>query len=156
MSIYLELKDVDIKGEVTAKGYEDHLRVETLGFSNKKDWQHQAAQGTVSTNMSSIVFSKYIDVASTGLMQASIKGDLIKTAKFKFTRDIGSKIKTYMEYELSDVYISEYALSTEPEADPLETISLEYKKITFSYVTHAIDGKPRSKQTVSHNRETNK
>ena len=156
MSIYLELKDVDIRGDVTSKGYEDQMKIESLQFKASKDRQYGHDNVHKSAILSDTIISKFVDIASPSLMQATFKGDHFVTAIFRFTRDVGANIKTYMDYELSDAYIIDYSLSADPEIEPKEIITFTYSKIKYSYVDYKLDGKPKSKQTVTYDRNKNR
>ncbi len=156
MSIYLELKDVDIKGDVTSKGFEDHIKIESFNFNASRDKQYGHDTAHKPATLSNVMVSKFVDISSPSLLQASFKGDHFTTANFKFTRDIGSIVKTYMEYELYDAYIMEYSFDSEGEAEPKEIITFAFTKIKYSYVDFTLQGKPRSKQTVSYDRNMNR
>lgn len=109
---------------------------EALAFSFGVEREMSGATGGKATSTSSFSdFSivKQIDKSSPGLFLASANGQVIPTFSFEITHDDGAKL-AYLKYELTNVMVTSYNISGGDTGTPVETISLNFEKITFSYI----------------------
>ena len=120
------------------------------GTGNRKDWiEVQSAQmGSHRGNapsVSEIVITKYQDSSSTHLFREALSGSG-KKVTIDFTKTDGT---VYMTVELEGTLISSYSLSGnggDPHSKPMETLSLNFTKITFT--TKAADSESSKDKAV--------
>lgn len=138
MPIYLKITGEDIAGEAVAKGFEKQIAVDSLQFgaSNSLDRTSQGwSGGTVS--VSEINMTKMLDEASTKLFQSTCSGKMHKSALISVVKqatDEKTANSPYLTYQLDDVYVVGYSLSSGGDR-PMESFSLAFKKVTIKYMT---------------------
>ena len=136
MPIYLEWDG--IKGDVTADGYKDHIEVNSFQYGigrgigspmgGSKDRESSAP------SISEVVVTKPMDNASVGLFEAALQGKGKKvTVHFAMTAAGEGNLTDYLSYELSEVLVSGYSLSSGGD-QPSESISLNFTKIMMKYI----------------------
>jgi type VI secretion system secreted protein Hcp len=79
-----------------------------------------------------VVFTKTLDISSNDILIAMSKGTALPTVTISFVRDDGEEGFNYLKYELSDVLISSYSVSSGGET-PSESVSLNFAKIKAVY-----------------------
>lgn len=152
-----------IPGECTDEKHKDWIEV--LSYNHGVS---QASAGSRSTggaasasrcNHSDFSFVKCLDKTSAKLNLACCKGTHIKAVEVALCRATGEKTE-YMRYKLEDVMISGVRPggSAQGGSDvPLEDISLNYGKITWTYTeTDHKTGKPGGKVTANWSTVENK
>jgi type VI secretion system secreted protein Hcp len=88
---------------------------------------------------------KYIDKASIPIFVACATGKNLKKATLSIVKSGGEIPSDYFVIVLSDVFVSSVNDSTETtdgEGNLLETVSLEYSKIEWTYTPQNDDGSP--------------
>ena len=136
MAIFMNYNDLKIKGNVTAQGYENWIKLDSLQFGVGRGISMEAGnmsnREATRPSISEMTVTKIMDASSSGLFKESLTG----TAGVKVVIDIvktgSDKIEKYVSYELEDVLVSSYSVSAGDGA-PNEGISLSFAKITMSY-----------------------
>lgn len=145
MAIYIEFEG--IKGNVTADGFADHIKVLSLNFGVSRgismESGHMANREATRPSLSEITFTKLADISSTPLFKESVTGSTGKKVKIKFVQTGADKVTTFMDYELEDCLVSSYSVSAGGDSDPVESISLSFAKVLVNY--HDYDKKNAGK-----------
>lgn len=145
MAIYVEYEG--IKGNVTAEGFADHIKVLSLNFGASRgismEAGHMANREATRPSLSEITFTKMADISSTPLFKEAVTGATGKKVKIKFVQTGADKVTMFMDYELEDCLVSSYSISAGGEGDPVESISLSYSKLLVNY--HDYDKKNAGK-----------
>lgn len=135
MAIYMKFGSVN--GAVTTKGFEKWIE---LGSCQLGVNRHigTAARGLTNRegsepSFSEIVVTKNQDVASTGLLQDAWGGDLGTKVEIKFTTTTKNAVETFLAIELENCGISSFSMSAHAEGIPMESLALNYTKITFAH-----------------------
>lgn len=129
MPIYVEWDG--IPGDVTAEGYDKHIEVNSFQFGigrgigspmgGSKDRESSPP------SVSEVVVSKPTDSASTGLFEAALYGEG-KKVTLKFVKTDADQLETFLSYELQEVLVSGYSMSSGGD-NPSESVSLNFTKI---------------------------
>lgn len=135
MAIYVNWKD--IKGSVTAKGFEKQIEVDSFGFGVGRAIAMEAGnmsnRESSAPSISEISISKTMDNSATALFKESLTGPKGKKVEINFVRTGSDKVIKFVSYELHDVLISGYSVSANASGDPVETLSLSFSKIIFAH-----------------------
>lgn len=134
MPIYMEFQG--IKGNVTAAGHEKWIDVGSVQFGVGRGVSTpvgKAADREASApSVSEVVITKVLDDASCFLFQEALQGKGDKVVKFDFVKSgTGDKLETYLKFQLDDVMVSGYSISSGGDR-PTESISLNFTKITYT------------------------
>jgi type VI secretion system secreted protein Hcp len=86
-----------------------------------------------------MVVTKSVDLSSPLLFQAVGAGTAFATALLDVTRTAAAQTQAYMKYELSDVFITSYSVSSGRDR-PTESLSLNYTQVVFSYFPQLPNG----------------
>ena len=132
MPIYMTFGD--IKGDVTAEGFADHIEVNSAQFGIGRGIASptggSADREATAPSVSEIVVTKPLDKASGRLFEEALYGEGQK-AVIKFTKTDKDKLEVYLEYELENTLISGYSVSSGGDR-PTESVSLNFTKILMS------------------------
>lgn len=139
---FLQLEGVD--GESTRSGFEKQIEVQSIGFGaqNPTSMGPGAGRGAGKASLQEIQVTKVADAASPLIFEALTKGKHFPTAKITFHRAGGDEAVDYLVWELEKVYISSYQISGSSGMDerPVETIGLDFGKITITYTPQTETG----------------
>lgn len=159
--MYLKLDK--IKGESTAEGHTDEIEVLSWshGFSQPTSSVRASSGSTVEkANHSDISLTKYLDSATDDVLKACWTGKQIATAVVSCFRSDGADDNKHVEYlkiEMEDVIISNCSISGGAGDIPIENISLNYGKITYTYLPQKKDdGSGGAAEPISCDLRTNK
>ena len=135
MPIYVKYDGID--GGVTASGHEKWIEVDSCQLGVHRNVTNPTGRGTereaAVPSLSEIVVTKSQDAASAKLFQASLWGEG-KKVKIDFVKTDKDKFETYLQLELENTMISSYNVSGhggEGHSRPMESLSLNYTKITY-------------------------
>ncbi len=102
-----------------------------------------------------VVFVKNLDASSPELIKALNTGKNISKATFDFVR-AGERKFVFLRVVLDDVRLIAYSVSGSAGADALtESISVVYRKITWTYTPQKPDGSAGTPVTTSYDASTN-
>ncbi|RMF88171.1 MAG: type VI secretion system tube protein Hcp [Nitrospinota bacterium] len=135
--------------------------IELLSYSHGMSQPSSIASGTGGrtaerVSMSDFSVMKVVDKASPHIAQACCDGRHIPKVTIVLCEASGEK-HTFMEYLLEDVIISSVQSSGSQGGDkPLESVTFNFGKISWTYTPIGHDGKPGSKVgPIGWNLETN-
>lgn len=112
-----------------------------------------AGSGTVEqANHADFSFTKYIDSATDDILKACWTGLQIATGTFTAYRSDGTGDGVnYLEIDFANVVISNYSISGGTGDVPVETVTMSYSKVTYTYSPQKqADGTGGAAQPVSH------
>lgn len=152
MAIDCFLKIQTIPGESTDDKHQEWIEILSFSFGVS-----QSSSGSTSTSggrsggradFSDFVATHLLDKASPKLAISCCKGEHIQTVTLSLNRAGGNK-EEYMEYKMEDVLITSLSTSGQSGSEgalPIETISFNYGKITWTYTeTDHKTGAPKGK-----------
>lgn len=158
MAIYMKFDGID--GDVTAKGYEKQIEVDSFQFGVGRaismDAGSAANRSSGRPSLSEITVTKRMDKSSFGIMKEVLSGSDGKKVKISVVEISKDQLKEYVGYELEEVMVSGYSVSTGGEGSPSESISLSYAKITASFTAADKSNKAGTPQRVSYDLATAK
>lgn len=132
-NLFLQLPGIE--GESTAQGHEQWIELTSYQFGASNPDPRAASAPSVSE----LVVTKSVDLSSPLLFQAVGAGTAFANALLDVTRTAAGQTQTYMKYELSDVFITSYSVSSSGER-PTESLSLNFTKVEFSYFPQLPNG----------------
>ncbi|OZG71682.1 hemolysin-coregulated protein [Hahella sp. CCB-MM4] len=160
MAIYLNFNHLTVKGNVTAEGYKDWIRLDSFSFGVSRhitmEAGHMSNREATRPSLTAVSISKLMDTASSGLFKESLTGDAGVKVVIDVVRTHADKIEKYVSYELEDVIISDYKVSAGAESAPSEMLSLSYSKVTMSYTAADRANKGASPERVGYDLEAGK
>ncbi|WP_078085355.1 Hcp family type VI secretion system effector [Microbulbifer mangrovi] len=133
MAIYMNFNSNAPAGNVTAKGYENWIEVDSFNFGVGRGISMEA--GAVANreasrpSLSEVTVTKRIDAASGGLFKASVTGDEGVKVEIHVVQTGANSVEKFAVYTLEDVIISSYSISASSGGAPQEAISLSFSKI---------------------------
>ncbi len=135
MPIYLKF-DPEVKGDVTEEGHKGWIEVSSCQFGIGRGVStpvgSAANRETSAPSISEVTVTKQMDASSIPLFQNSLEADEGVKVSIDFCRTEKDKLQVYAQYELSDVIISGYSVSSGGDR-PTESLSLNFTKVMFSY-----------------------
>lgn len=140
MAIYMKYDGVD--GDVTETGHPQWIELHAVawgvgrGISTAVGSAAERESGAPS--VSEVVVEKENDIATGKLMQEALGGHG-KTVTIDFTRTDKNKQDIYLSLELSNTLISGYSHKSQA-GRPIETIALNFTKISFKTKQMKDDG----------------
>jgi len=152
MAIYLKMGNV--KGNVTADGYEDQIAVLSVHFGVSRSITMEA--GNVSNreaskpNLTEITLTKQADNSVAAMFKEALTGSAGQEALITFVRTGTDKVQEFMTYKLTDCIVSNYSLDANGDNAPTENISLSFSAIEVSYKDHDASNKSGNPQRVSY------
>lgn len=154
MAIYMQIQGIN--GNVTTKGYENWIELESFDFNVQRKLNTQP--GRVSNregskpSVSEVEVNKRLDKSSSLLFGEATVGTAKPTVNIHFVTS-GASPQPYLEYTLSNVIVSGHAVGhtralandgTEQETYPLEKVNLNFDKIEMKVIPFDKDHKAQS------------
>ena len=130
MAIYMKLGS--IAGSVTTNGYENWIMLEEFkwGFAASGTLAQAGAEVTVRE----VAVKMRAESASPLVVNAGLSRSVLKpSVQFKFTTTGKDSVVVFLSYELSNCIISSYGIEAPGEGHPIESLSLNFTKITETY-----------------------
>lgn len=152
MAIYLKLGNV--KGNVTAAGFENQIAVQSVSFGVSRAITMEP--GNLSNreagkpSLSEITISKLADNSVAALFKEALTGSAGQEAVITFVRTGTDKVQDFMTYKLTNCIISGYNISASGDEEPSENLTLSYSAIEVSYKDHDASNKSGNPQRVSY------
>ncbi len=146
MAIYMKYNDGQIKGDVTADGYQDWIELNSfqwgVGRGISMATGATADREASHPSVSEITVSKTQDKATVDLLTEALQGEGV-TVEIDFTKTNQGKIEKFMTYNLTNCMISGYSISTGGDR-PSKSLSLSFTAIECLPVIMGSDGTPAS------------
>ncbi|PID43871.1 MAG: hemolysin-coregulated protein [Proteobacteria bacterium] len=137
MAIYLDWDGISIKGNVTAEGYKDMIRLDSLQFGVGRGITMEVGQianrEATRPNISEVTATKVMDAASSGLFQEALVGAEGKKVVIHVVKTGADKVEEYVKYELENTLISSYSMSAGDAGPPMESFSLSFGLVKMIY-----------------------
>lgn len=135
MAIYMKYDG--IKGNVTADGYKDQISIMSCNFGVSRGISMTPGAMTnreaTRPSLSEISLTKEADCSLINLFKESVSGEAGKKVSISFVRTGADKVIEYLTYELKDVLVSSYSMSTSGDETPLENITLSFSEFVVKY-----------------------
>lgn len=138
MAIYMELTlGKVIKGDVTAKGYEDWIELDSMSFGASRDVSMEV--GAMKNRefgmpyIQAIACSKQLDASSPMLVQKALASMEAGKATICFVRTGDGDPDKIGEFKLEQVVISDYSFAGSMGGRPSESMSISYGKIEINF-----------------------
>ena len=140
-NMYLKFEEPAIDGSSTSTGHEKDIQI--------LSWSHGFVQPTSPTGSTAgsgtveqathqnLSFTKYLDTATDALLKYCWSGRQIGKATITCYRNDGSSSNqpvNYLTIEMEHVVISNYSISGGPGDLPVETVSLDYGIVRYTYL----------------------
>ena len=125
-----------LKGESNVPGYEN--KIELLSFSHGVAMQITGDIGATERtsgkpNHQDFTVTKYLDASSPALNQACCEGRAFPRADVIVGHNDGGSMVELIRYTLDNVLISSISIGGGGGDKPVETVTLNYNKITWSF-----------------------
>ena len=152
MPIYMGFFDApnvlnrNLRGNVTAKGYEGWIELESAQMGANRTVPSAAGKGAGKVHVSEIQVTKLQDAASSALFRESLQGKG-KMVVIAFVKD-GAE---YMTIVLRDALISSYSVSGHGGAAsdrPMESLTLNFTQITYNTHDRSPDATRQAQQKL--------
>lgn len=145
MPVYLKIEGID--GNVTAKGHEKWIDIDTIqwgvGRAISSAIGTSADREASKPSISEVTLSSQMSAASPAIFTEACVGKSKKATIHLCTTGTDS-IDTYMEYELEDCMVSGYSVSGSGDTRPSESYSLSFTKMMMKFIPYDKAGKPMS------------
>jgi type VI secretion system secreted protein Hcp len=137
MAAYMKLGD--IKGDVSNPDHKEWIMIESMSapiYRSIASGARNQGRTQGETTLGDITVIKQLDKSSTKIQEASAKGDFQKEVEIHLCTDVKGKEEPYLKYKLENVIISSYSFHGNSSGSPLPTeqLSLNYTKVTWTYV----------------------
>ncbi len=136
MAIYLQYDGIE--GEVTAKGHEKWIEIQTLswgvGRAISTPVGSSAKRESSAPSVSELVLTKQTDKASPKIFAESTVGQA-KPSVIEFVETGPDFQEVFLRFELTDTLISGYSLSSGGDR-PSENLSLNFTKVEMKYTPY--------------------
>lgn len=134
-----------INGESSDLEFKDHIQVESWGWSIRQhlesNWDRSS---TRRADLSNLVFSHQVDLASPSLWARCARNDVLPTASLVMRRAGGSAQK-YLFVKLKSVRVLNVALNHDASnVIPLERVELAFEQVEYEYAPQSARGGDRS------------
>ena len=141
--ILLEIEGVE--GESSKKQKHLDLLSWSWGMSNHGSMHLATGGGSGKVNVSDITFVKHVDKASGRLMLACCNGEHFKKATLICRKADGDKSVEYIKIKMEDVMVTNFSAGDSAGGDLFsESVSLNFAKVTYEYMTQDKTGKGQS------------
>lgn len=160
MAIFMNFNGNTPKGNVTADGYSDWIKLDDFQFAVSRGISMESGNTSnrevTYPDISEVTISKIMDGSSTGLFKEALAGakgckvliDIVKTG--------ADRIEQYATYELEDCLLSNYDMTSYSNSAPVESLSISFAKITMSYTAGDRSNKGGTPERVGYDLEKGK
>lgn len=130
MAIYAKFDN--IKGNVTTKGLEGWVELDTFGWGYASTHNQGVGQyRDIAVN--EVVLTMKAEQASVDLAQIGLNRTTIGNLECKFTTTVQTTVDTYMSYKFTNCVIAHYSIAADAHGMPVETLSLNFQKVNFTF-----------------------
>ena len=133
-----------IPGESTDSGHKQWIDIQSMewGMEQEVSTDTSGGGGAGKVNFDKLLVTKSLDKSTPLLMQACATGKPIPTMTLELVRSGSDQREPYLVITMTDVVVASVRTSTSAAdgVPPLETITLNYSKVVFSYTPQNPDG----------------
>ncbi|VAW49309.1 hypothetical protein MNBD_GAMMA03-140 [hydrothermal vent metagenome] len=152
MAIYLDYDG--ISGNVTAKGFEQCMEINTVRFGVSRPITMEAGKmanrEVGKPALTQVILRKKADNSVTAFFKESVAGSSGKTATLTFVRTGSDKVETFMQYTLHDCLVSRYHIIAKNDEEPTEHIALSFSQCEINYIDHDASNKTGNPQRTGY------
>jgi type VI secretion system secreted protein Hcp len=151
MAIYMKFDGID--GQVTTQGFDKWIELESTSIGIHRHTTTGAggrSREGAHPEIQEIQVSKHFDKATPKILQESVAGTFEKKCEIKWTTTTKSKVETYFDVVLTDCGITSYQQSAGSDGVPMESLTLNFTKITFSPSPLDVKGQPQKGDVVTY------
>lgn len=157
-NILLKIDGVD--GESKIDGHEKEIDIlsASWGASQSASTHFGGGAGTAKVNVHDLSITKRVDAASADLFLKTCTGQHYDTATLVYMKSGGNDNTQvpYLQYEMTEVYVSSMHQSGGGDQFAQENVSLSFAKVKISYWPQNDDGSQGDVKEVTFNVATNK
>jgi type VI secretion system secreted protein Hcp len=163
-NMFIKFLGPDMNGGSTSKGHEGWIEVTSFnhGFTQPTTpTRSHGGGGTVEkAHHHPFTFTKILDSATDDLLKACWSGKHIEKMTFTAYRSAGDTAASqmgvpFLKVELESVIVTEFSIASRSADMPIETLALNYAKITYTYNgQEKMKGNTGADQPVSHDLTT--
>jgi type VI secretion system secreted protein Hcp len=129
-----------IEGQSTDKNHDKWINIESVSSPVSRsitDGAADQARTRGTTTLHDIVLTRPLDKSSVKLAEACAKGTLFDKVQIHLSTQIKEQEEPYLKYDLENVIITSYSFngSASGSPQPMESITLNFTKINWTYVT---------------------
>ncbi|MET4696868.1 Hcp family type VI secretion system effector [Endozoicomonas lisbonensis] len=150
MAIYLNYNNKTPAGNVTAKGYENWIEVDSFSFgvgrSITMESGAMANREASRPSLSEVSLTKMLDASSGGLFKESVTGSDGVKVQIDIVQTGAKAVQKFASYILEDCIVSSYSIGASAGGAPTETITLSFARIEGD-LSHA-DKTNKNKQNM--------
>jgi type VI secretion system secreted protein Hcp len=143
MPVDIFLKMDPVKGESKDSKHKDEIEIQSFGFgaSQTGTFGSGSGGGAGKVSVQDLHFTHYMDAASPSLFQAVAQGIHFEKALLTVRKAGGKDALEYLKITLEDVIVSSFQDSVHGgDERPMESFSLNFRKITYEYTTQTEKG----------------
>ncbi len=145
MPIYMHFEGVE--GDVTAKGYEKWIELNTLNFGVNRDIRTRTGKTSDRENtlptVGEVVVSLNMSKSSPNLFNEACVGKA-KSVKISVCQTSTGAPREYVHYDLSEVLISGYHTAIPISDLPKDTLTLNFNKMVMKYTPFSQGNTPQA------------
>jgi type VI secretion system secreted protein Hcp len=149
MPIYMKWPEID--GDVTTKGWEKWIDLESCSFGSTRDIKAPHGRGASreagSVHVSDIQLSKGHDCCSQKVFREALTGTG-KVVKIQFLQSKeaggGATLQTYLEIELDGAMLSNWSMGGGGGGKPSESMTVNFAKVSYRQIEYDRNNKPQS------------
>jgi type VI protein secretion system component Hcp len=150
MAIYM--KDDKTPGNTTTEGFKNQIELQSVSFQSGRAMgmskRSDVNRGHAEPNLTEISCTKEWDAtASAKILQDSLAGVGDHKITISFTTTSKNVVLAFMTWDLESVVTSNYSIASGGDAQPSESFTLNYTKITVT-TFEVKDGKATKKDVV--------
>jgi len=146
MAVYMEYEG--IKGTVTAKGYEDMIKMDFANFGvhrkiNMKPGEMSNRESAI-PNFSVIHMGKKFESSTPAILKQVFSGSAGKQVKLHYVRTSEKQLNEYLTYTLENcipTYYQLIALGSGGSGMPVESLYLSYTSMLVSNTPRSVNNK---------------
>jgi len=145
----------DFNGDATDRGHKGWSNAVSISapITHAVGYHGGSQKGKGQTSIGNIDLVKEVDSATVKIQRACAMGKKIPKVQVHICTVVGDQREPFLMYELEDVYVTGYSLSTgfsDSAAALTENVSLNFTKVTWTYVVVGQDGKKQGKLQESY------
>lgn len=141
------LKLDGVKGESTDKTHKDDIAISSFSIGASAARSSGGGAGAGKATFSSFTITKTIDKSSPSLFQAAATGKHFSKATVFFAKAKRGKVADYLEYKMSNVFVSSIQDGSSSNGKPTEQVSFNFAKIEEVFL--GSNGKPIQSVTIN-------
>lgn len=139
VDIFLEIKGVE--GEHESKANAIEVLALSWGMTQTGNFHSGGGGGAGKVNVQDLTVTKYIDKASTKMMQCCAQGDHFPEAVLTIRKAGGKSPIDYLKITLKKVIVNSISLGGTPSDDRFtETVGLHFAEVAVDYQMQGADG----------------